>query len=149
MKIYLREANKSDCDLLFQWANEELVRKNSFNSDLIKYEEHVNWFENKLNLINCYMYIFYVDGMPAGHVRIDIENKIGLISYSLDKNYRGKGLAADMLNSLERKIHESDIDIERLVGYVKIDNLASRKIFKRLNYSKLIDNGVFKYYKFI
>lgn len=149
MKMYLKEANENDCDLIFQWANEELVRKNSFNSNKIKYEEHVKWFKNKLGSADCYLYIFYLDGTPAGQARLDVENKVGLISYSLDKNYRGKALALEMLNLLEQKICESNIDIGSLIGYVKTDNLASQKIFERLNYDKLIDNEVLKYYKFI
>lgn len=149
MKTNLKEASESDCDLLFQWANEKLVRKNSFNSNQIKYEDHVKWFKNKLVCNNCYLYIFYFDGIPAGQVRLEVENKVGLISYSLDKNYRGKGLAVEVINLLESKIRESNIDIQNLIGYVKINNLASQRIFEKLNYRKLMDNGVFKYYKFI
>ena len=40
--IYLRVADASDMDLIFQWANEPLVRKNSFSTREITYKEHVD-----------------------------------------------------------------------------------------------------------
>ena len=40
---YLRLAEMEDMDLLFTWANEEMVRKNSFSTRKITYEEHVIW----------------------------------------------------------------------------------------------------------
>ena len=39
-KLYLRTADENDMDLLFQWANDPDVRKNSFHSEPISYETH-------------------------------------------------------------------------------------------------------------
>ncbi|WP_158002136.1 hypothetical protein [Clostridium botulinum] len=36
----LRKVNEKDCEPLFQWANDKEVRKNSFNTEDIIYEEH-------------------------------------------------------------------------------------------------------------
>lgn len=38
---YLRDAVERDVDLLFQWANDESVRKNSFSTQDISYNDHV------------------------------------------------------------------------------------------------------------
>ena len=149
MKTYLREVNKNDCKLLFQWANEESVRKNSFNSNEIKYEEHEKWLENKLNSANCYIYIFCLNNLPVGQIRLDIENTIGVVSYSLDKDYRGQNLSVNMINLLENEVIQSNIAIERLIGYVKVSNIASQKIFESLKYDKVLNNDVIKYYKYI
>ena len=37
---YLRLAAEDDTELLFQWANEALVRKNSFSGEKILYSQH-------------------------------------------------------------------------------------------------------------
>ena len=44
---YLRVADWGDVDLLFSWANDKEVRKNSFSSEPICYEEHLAWFRKK------------------------------------------------------------------------------------------------------
>ncbi|MBI4644486.1 MAG: UDP-2,4-diacetamido-2,4,6-trideoxy-beta-L-altropyranose hydrolase, partial [Deltaproteobacteria bacterium] len=46
--ITLRAAVKDDCRMLWEWANDPEVRKNSFSSDPIPWEQHVSWFESKL-----------------------------------------------------------------------------------------------------
>lgn len=149
MKKQFRRAVQDDCQIIFEWANDELVRENSFNSNKISYAEHVLWFQNKLVSDKSFMFIFCVDDKPAGQVRIDIENEVGIISYSLDKTYRGKGLALEMLQLLEGEIGAQYIKIKVLVGYVKANNLASIKIFEKLEYLKLIENENYKYYKYI
>ena len=45
MDGYLRQADEKDMDLIFQWANEPVVRKNSFTIDMIAYEEHKEWYK--------------------------------------------------------------------------------------------------------
>ena len=41
-KLILREAKKDDVELLFKWANDPVVRKNSFNESLIAYERDLS-----------------------------------------------------------------------------------------------------------
>ncbi|MCB2340760.1 GNAT family N-acetyltransferase [Clostridium estertheticum] len=149
MRKYLKRVVDSDCKLLYEWANEKLVRANSFNSIKIDFEEHKIWFKNKLVSINSYMFIFYINKEPVGQVRLEKVGKIGIINYSLDKNHRGKGLSLDMIKLLNDEVNINHIKIKALVGYVKMENEASQKIFERLHYNKLIENNNFKYYKYI
>ena len=149
MKKYLKKVVESDCTILFQWANEKMVRKNSFNSDVITFEEHMDWLKKRLLSKNCYLHIFYLDKNPIGQVRIDVENEIGTISYSLDKDYRGQKLAIEMLRLLENEIYKSNMKIKVLIGYVKSENIASQKIFQRLQYESKIENGKFQYLKYL
>ena len=48
MEFYLRKAGWGDADLLFAWANDKDVRKNSFSERQITYEEHKSWFRKKI-----------------------------------------------------------------------------------------------------
>ena len=61
MQQYLRKATIEDMDLLFQWANDSVVRKNSFSTAEISYEEHMKWYHNLLKREDCMQYI-YMDG---------------------------------------------------------------------------------------
>lgn len=147
MEDYLRDVNKNDCDLLFNWANDELVRKNSFNTEKIKYEKHVEWFKIKLSSHDSYMYILCNKKQDVGIIRVELEGKKGIISYSLNKKYRGLGLSLKMLFLLEHKIIEQNVEIDELIGFVKKSNLASQKVFEKLNYIKNIENDYIKYTK--
>ncbi len=144
MQKYLKKATYNDCDLLFNWANDKTVRENSFNSNKIKYEEHVNWFQNKLNSNTCDIFVFYYENIPTGKVIIDIENKEAKISYSIDANYRGCSLSIEMLKLLEINV---ELPINKFVGYVKYDNIKSQKVFERLGYQKVKCDNYIKYYK--
>jgi ribosomal-protein-alanine N-acetyltransferase len=146
LKVFLNRACKQDCDLMFNWANDISVRENSFNNNELNYDEHVNWFDNKLHSDNSVIFLFYYNNLPVGQVRTDIENKVGLISYSLDKNYRGRGLSIEMLRLLEANINN---DVNKLIGYVKFENISSQKNFEKLGYIKSVNESFIKYYKLI
>ena len=85
--------------------------------------------------------------MPIGQVRIDVESKMAVISYSLDKNYRGKGLSVVMLSLVEEEIRNSCININKLIGFVKFENIASQKVFESLKYNKKIHSDEFLEYE--
>ena len=55
--LRLRRAEKEDCRFLYELRNEEEVRKNSFQTGIFSYEDHVAWFERKLEEKNtCLLY---------------------------------------------------------------------------------------------
>lgn len=58
MEGYLRKATIADMDLLFEWANDPLVRQNSFTTEKITYEEHQRWFWKALERENFQQYIY-------------------------------------------------------------------------------------------
>lgn len=146
LNVFLKHACRKECDLLFNWANEISARENSFNGNEINYDEHVNWFDNKLNSNNSVIFLFFYNNIPIGQVRTDIENKAGIISYSLDENYRGQGLSIEMLRLLESSVNN---DVNKLIGYVKFSNTSSQKIFEKLGYVKSVNESFIKYHKFI
>lgn len=134
---------------MFNWANDTEVRKNSFNNNKILYEDHIKWFNNKINSDKCIIFIVQFKYTPVGQVRIDIEGETGLISYSIDKSYRGKGLAIVMLSLLEDEIKKNGIYIYKLIGFVKFENIASQKVFENLKYNKIIQSEFLEYEKTI
>lgn len=146
MCFYLKKATAEHCNLLFKWTNDKEVRENSFTKDVIKYDEHVKWFNDKLNSPNCKIFIFYLDNVPVGQVRIDVDNHEAVISYSLDNNFRGKGLSAEMIGLLEKNI---DTNVNKLIGYVKFSNVISQRVFEKLRYTKELSDNCIKYSKII
>lgn len=133
--LFLRPATIDDCDLLFNWANDPQVRANSFNSDPIPYDNHVAWFNKLLSSKDQLQYILmegssYKD-TPVGQIRISLseDKKEGLIGYSIDPKFRGRGYGRRILELIQTAIKADCPEIKRLIGRVKEDNISSKSAF--------------------
>jgi len=110
-----RRVELSDFKLLWEWANDPLVRQSSFEVDSIPWEEHLEWCNKKIADASCYFYLVcFQSGEPVGQVRFDIENQEAIVSIGLDSSLRGRGLGLAVLlkatalffeNSKAKKIH--------------------------------------------
>lgn len=131
--VYLRKATSDDCDLLFGWANDSLTRNNSFNTEPISYESHVEWYKQILANQSVIQYILELNQngriTPVGQIRLDIEGSVAEVSYSISKDYRGLGYGKRVLQLVEDEIEKERINIEKLIAKVKPDNTASAKAF--------------------
>ena len=146
MCLILRNANEGDCDLLFEWVNDSEVRQMSFNSNTIAYDEHKNWFYNKLCSSLIHMFIICVDEKPVGQIRIVIENNEGIISFSIANDYRGQGYGSRALQHIINKVKEKELKIDKLVGKVKYGNMQSQKAFERAGYKSVDRQDHIEYY---
>jgi UDP-2,4-diacetamido-2,4,6-trideoxy-beta-L-altropyranose hydrolase len=134
--IVLRPVRRDDCDLLWQWANESVVRAESFSSESIPWEQHVQWFESKINDESCH-FLLAVNHQdePFGQVRFDIQGKEAIISTSIAKNYRGLGYGSLIIEMASRRLFEIT-NISQINAYVKIDNDISKRAFAKAGYQQ-------------
>lgn len=134
---YIRPVTEEDSRLLYEWRNEELVRKNFFNQEIIPWENHEQWFKKILASDNEYAFIL-VDGNDLiGQVRLTVENDVAEISYSIDKKFRCLGYGGIILQLIENMVAETMLNI-KLCAQVKGDNIASQYLFEKLGYTKSI-----------
>jgi UDP-2,4-diacetamido-2,4,6-trideoxy-beta-L-altropyranose hydrolase len=136
-RLIARPAVLSDEWLLLGWANEPLVRKNSFNPDAIDPASHRNWFFSRLrNPDHCQIYIVESDrGVPLGQVRFEKGDNSWELHYSLASHARGRGLGTRFLRcALDafRKSHKGVL----VFGQVKADNKASQRVFEALDFAQ-------------
>lgn len=150
-KIYLRSATIDDVNLLFDWVNEESVRKNSFNTNIISMEEHQAWLERVLTDVNTKLYILQVDDVPIGQVRLVYDKNMWQISYSIALPYRAQGYGKIIIQLAENELIRGGHVGEKLYAEVKADNIASQCIFKKLGYSEVASQheNAFAYTKVI
>jgi RimJ/RimL family protein N-acetyltransferase len=129
--INFRPVKPSDCDLLFNWANDPITRKNSYNSNEINYNDHVLWFNKN---ISDNWYIFYDElNSPVGIVRFDFKNNEWIIGISVDANHRGKGYASEMIElAVNNFINKSSV--LKISAYIKEENLISKKSFNKAGF---------------
>lgn len=137
-KTYLRQADRDDMDLFFQWVNEPAVRKNSFNTEPIPWENHQAWFEKVLADENIRIYVLMKNDIPIGQVRLALEDSKWQISYSIASSYRGQGYGKVILQLVENKLIYDGLVGETLFAEVKADNVASQRIFVKLGYQEAV-----------
>lgn len=147
MSFYLIEATIEDIDLLFKWVNDEAVRKSAFHTNIISYEEHKAWLTCKLQSSNCKIFIGYVDDEAIGQVRVDMEDNVAIIDYSVDKQHRGKHYGIFLLEAAANEIRNSKKNVNQMVGRVKYNNISSQRIFEKSGYIKKNEDDSILYYK--
>lgn len=134
MNGYLREAQENDVDLLYQWVNEESVRRNSFYQGNITYNEHLRWFHDFLVSFNKKQYIYIYDEEPIGQICVVIDGDVAEVTYSIALEKRCMGHAQRMLSLLEKRIQQDFPEVKRLTARVKPSNMASQIVFQNLQY---------------
>lgn len=133
-----RKASKLDEQILLEWVNDPIVRSNAFNNDLIKAENHKEWFKLKLDEPDkCQIYILETsEGLQVGQVRFEEDNGEWTIDYSVAACARGQGLGSSLLKAALSALQEQFGRV-LVVGHVKQENAASRRIFESLGFNCL------------
>jgi RimJ/RimL family protein N-acetyltransferase/sugar phosphate isomerase/epimerase len=134
--IYLRKIAYSDMDIIYKWANDRETRANAFSTDPIPYDVHKEWFQKKLNSDNVLFFIYHHGEKSIGQIRLDIKDNKAIIDYTIDPLMRKKGYGYKMMLLMENKIKNEFPAIKTLIGEVKHNNIASQRVFKKLNYKE-------------
>lgn len=133
--LRLRLVDERDCKLLWEWANDPVVRAVSFSSDPIPWEEHVGWFNARLDDPNC---VFFVvlngDGVSIGQVRYDLKGDDAVISVSIAPEFRGRDYGSRAIELASRRLFEISQDIDVIHAYIKPGNAASIRAFTKAGF---------------
>ncbi len=130
-KLYLRTADENDMDLLFQWANDPDVRKNSFHSEPISYETHKKWFAEHLKDICEIQYILMEGTEPVGQIRFSANIESVETDYSIKPSKRGKGYGKKILSLAIKKLRSEHPEIRYVIAKVKSENTVSAHCFEK------------------
>jgi UDP-2,4-diacetamido-2,4,6-trideoxy-beta-L-altropyranose hydrolase len=134
MKLQVRPATDKDLMLIFEWANDPLTRKMSFNQAPIPFESHKKWFRAVLDPSSTtHLFIAEMHAsdnwIPVAQVRFDED---GEISMSLTKEYRGQGLATPVIQTAVD--YAQNKNILPVIAHIKQENTASIKAFERAGF---------------
>ena len=135
--MQLRTAIIEDAKLLFDWANDPDTRINSINSNMIVWEDHLNWFQSALDDSNTLILILSKDESQLGSIRFarDPEEEHYTLSFVVSPNHRGKGIGAKLVSlGVEYLKHKDNSAIVN--AWVKTSNVASSRIFQKLSFTK-------------
>lgn len=132
----LRAATTEDIALYWRWANDPSVREAAHNSHGIPWFDHEAWFKGRLEISNSVLWVLETPhGVPVGQVRIDERSNCGVVSYSLDKAFRGRGLGRELIRQgVEewRRLHPKI----PLIAEVKSSNGSSLSVFRSLGWQE-------------
>ena len=135
MQLEIRKVDERDLMLIFEWANDNAVRAQSFNLERISLEEHEKWFRKKIADLDCFFYIIRKDSKPLGQARFDLINDVSTISYSVSKEFRGMGHGKELLKISIDEFKKECSSYKTFHAKVKSENIASKRIFTDLGFS--------------
>lgn len=140
----LRKATPEDCELYWYWTNDSDVRQSAFNSESIPWEQHQRWFQKMLQRPDVELFVLESPVGPVGQVRLERTDEGKIISYSLGRQFRGKGLGVKILEKVILQLEENDV---LLIGEVKKNNPASIRTFQKLGFieQELVDKGALRF----
>ena len=143
MSYRLRKANVEDAKLIFDWANEPDVRANSFNPELIEWDNHIKWFRNKLDSVGCIILILEEHDHPIGQIRFDLNDEAQWeVDYSVGSEFRGQGIGKRIIKEGMSHLHQNKYH-EPIVAKVKRSNIPSLKVFRKLGFKEQLNQDVF------
>ena len=135
--LLLRRVEPGDFKILWEWANDPLVRQSSFDVDSIPWEEHLEWCNRKIADASCYFYLVgFQSGEPVGQVRFDIENHEAIVSIGLASCQRGRGLGLAVLLKATALFFENS-NSKKIHAFIKPTNHASMRLFEAAGFSWL------------
>jgi UDP-2,4-diacetamido-2,4,6-trideoxy-beta-L-altropyranose hydrolase len=128
----LRLVTLRDARFVFEMRNDPVTRKMSIQSGELKWEEHWDWFQKALGILNQRIYIGELDGKPCGQFRVNANLETSVMIAS---EFRGKSLATRLIEEGSRLYQEEfQAMAPKLKAFIKPENIASRKAFERAGY---------------
>jgi RimJ/RimL family protein N-acetyltransferase len=125
-----RRVRPTDVGLLWEWRNDETVRRQSFSTDPIPWEHHERWFAARLASADTVIYVLEDGDRPIAQVRYERRDpgtaEVGDVSVAAASRGRGYGRAAlaETVSGACRTL-----SVETVVALVKEENVASHRAF--------------------
>jgi len=143
-----RPVQHSDAQLLFDWVNDSSTRKSSLNSNKIIWKEHLMWFNQKMNDPKTKMHLFFNEKVPISILRLEENNDSINISFSVDKNHRGKGIGGYMIAFALRKYPKKQFSASVIENNKHSNNIFLKNKFKIDYVSGSTNHKIIHYKKF-
>ena len=136
--VTLRPAAAADCDLLFGWLNRpDSLAASLKTSAPVPRATHEAWLAARLADRETGLWIAERAGAPVGQVRLQKKGHALEVSIFVEPGARGAGTATRMLD-LARAEAAMRWPGLGLVARIKPDNAASRRLFVRAGYGRMV-----------
>lgn len=136
-RLRLRKVEEGDCKLLWEWANDRVVRTSSFTPQPIPWNEHVQWFGRRLTDPHCIMFVGLDEEMKlVGQARVEPGADQQLeVDITVAPSQRGRGYGALLIDEAARQVF-AETGSRTLHALIRPENEASRKAFERGGFTR-------------
>lgn len=132
-ELELRALDVADKEDLYNWRNHPVVRKRSFHSEPLSWEEHQRWFKHKSESPDTTIYIGYYQGSKVGMIRFDDGAEGIKVSVMMNPDFLGQNLGSMLIQLGVKKIMETQAG-KIITAEIKKSNIASIKAFKKAGF---------------
>jgi spore coat polysaccharide biosynthesis predicted glycosyltransferase SpsG/RimJ/RimL family protein N-acetyltransferase len=130
----LRDAHGGDASTLLDWVNDPAVVQNSKSQRHIEPNEHMSWLQRVLNGKETRLFILDLSGLPVGQIRFDKKHDHVVLTYSIDRDFRSRGLGKLIVEmGLAAMRSEGEQYVE---AFVRKDNAVSARVFFQLGFTE-------------
>ena len=136
-EMQIQLVKEENCELLWKWVNDPQTRSASFHSNPITWEQHCQWFTDKINSSDCIIYLVSINQNNSfGQVRFDIKKNTAVISLSIAKKFRGIGISSEMIKQACVQFFRGN-KIQTIQALVKEENMISISAFKKAGFVEI------------
>ena len=135
MELSLRLARDEDKSDVYSWRNHPEVRRWSFHSDPISWEEHEAWWTKILRCSEVRMYIGQQAGNKIGMIRFDHREGPVRVSVMLNPDFMGRKLGRRLI-ALGVEAFWRQEGLRPILAEIKPDNIASQKAFEKAGFQQ-------------
>lgn len=142
--MIIRKATLEDAKWILDIRNHQDIRKLSLHDkNIIEFENHINWFEKKINNDKDLFYVIENKNIIEWYCRLDfLEKNKYLISIAINPNTLSKWLWSKLLLEVLNNLNNWD----NIIAEILEENQISQKFFNKFGFIK-IDNWVYKFTK--
>lgn len=134
--LIFRNAAKNDAVDIFKWRNHPDIRKNSFNTDTLLWNEHERWFKEKSKDPNSKIYVACYEDEKIGMVRFDEKDDVIKVSVMLNPDFLGKGIGSEVIRLGKDRFINEKKPCKPIIAEIKTGNIASIKAFQKAGYEE-------------
>lgn len=134
MSILIRKAEHSDSKDIFSWRNDDLSLSMFRDSNIVLWDEHSIWFEERINNKNYLFLIGEKNNTKIGVIRFDVYKNYSEVSVNLNPEQRGKNLSRNFL-ALSCNYYFNLLD-KKIISEIKNINTKSLKIFESVGFNE-------------
>ena len=121
--IGFRKADYNDWFDFYTWRVDPETMKASFNQEYVHVDTHKKWLKRTIKDENVRLFIAEKNSKKLGTVRIDISCNNYEVSWTVNPEYRGRGIGTKMVNSM---IDNLSLCTEKpITAKIKRDNTQS------------------------
>jgi UDP-4-amino-4,6-dideoxy-N-acetyl-beta-L-altrosamine N-acetyltransferase len=137
-KVSIRPITRDDTDMVLSWRNSDLVKQFFIYRKDITREEHLSWFENKIEKGAVVQFIIEAEEGPVGSVYIQNINKTHRNGeYGIfigEPNALGKGYGTDAGRLILKYAFET-LNLHKVYLRVIDNNIRAIKSYEKLGFS--------------